>query len=248
MQNAVLKNLVYKFKPHPCAFGFIKGRSVKDGAAMHVGTKVLLCADIANFFTSIKKDEIFRLMTFLLKNLSVQITYTHADLINLVEIVSYKGSLPQGSPSSPALANMFCLDLDKKLYEIAKTNNLRYTRYADDLSFSTKDPAFLMFKILPNISKELKVWGLKMNPDKTRILRPHRRMVVTGVVVNDKLGTPKWVWKNIRAQLHNTIVNKVALTIEEYQKLRGQIEWIKTLHPKRGEQLLMDLGKITLKS
>lgn len=248
IQSNILKNLVYKFRAHPCAFGFIKGKSVRDGAAMHVQSKVLLCVDVSNFFSSIKVDEIFRLLTYLLNNCKEPISHTKEELEMLVALLTYKGGLPQGSPASPALANMFCMKLDQHMYNLAKTNNLRYTRYADDISFSSKTSDFMMFTILPEINKELIKWGFRMNPNKTRILRPHRRMIVTGVVVNNRLGTPKWVWKNLRARLHNLLVQKDSLSTIEYQKLRGQIEWIKTLHHKRGEQLLAALGKITLKN
>lgn len=247
VQHSILTNLVYKFKTHNSAFGFVRGRSVKDCAQVHIGAKVLLCADISDFFYSIKLDEIYRLLTFLLNNFSKgKIVYSREDMEILVKLVSYKKSLPQGSPVSPALANLFCFPLDKQLLNLAEKNKLTYTRYADDLSFSTNDSTFLIFKIIPEIATQLRQFGLKMNPSKTRILRPHRRMVVTGVVINKKLGTPKWVWKNIKAELHNLNKNKITITAERQQKLRGKIEWIRTLHPIRGNKLLAELGKIVL--
>lgn len=246
MQNSILKNIVYKFTPHTQAFGFVKGKSAKDGATVHLGAKVLLCLDVQNFFGSLTKDRVFKLFTFLLNHKLLKVEYDKKDMINLVGLATYKGALPQGSPASPGLANLICLNLDKSLQALANSHNLKYSRYADDISFSSQDNAFLAREIMPVIRQTLRADGLSINSSKTRILRQHKRMMVTGVVVNKKLGTPKWVWKNLRAELHNGIKSGRVLTIHEYQKLRGQIEWIRTLHEARGMSLVASLGKLTI--
>jgi len=247
IQQSILKNFLYKFKAHPNAYGFIKGRGAREGAKQHVNSKVLLCIDIKNFFYSIKLVPVANLFKYLLTKFPGKIDYNEDDIHNLAYLVTIHGSLPQGAPTSPAIANTYCFKLDRIFTLLAKEYNIQYTRYADDISFSSTDQNFLMSKLLPLIAKELKFWGFKLSSKKTRILKPYRRMVVTGIVVNKKLGTPKKVWKNIRAQIHNYKKQNLDIDTNEYTKLRGQIEWIKSLNSMRGTQLLKMLESLNIK-
>lgn len=252
IQQKLLHQFLYKFKPHPAAMGFIKGLGVKDGADKHLGNKVILTLDISNFFGSIKTNSIYRLFHYLLKRAEtlnlIEIQNEQNILNYLVEVTTYKGQLPQGAPTSPALANLFSNFIDKKLQTLADKNQLVYTRYADDITFSHKNKSFDIGKLIPDVTTIIEGHGLKVNEKKTRVVRPHKRMVVTGVVINDKLGVPKYKQRNFRAQLHNLIKNNVSISLEEYQQLRGYTEWINHLNSKKGEFFLQQLGKIPQKS
>jgi retron-type reverse transcriptase len=252
MQVNILKEILYKFKPHPAAIGFCVGKSVKTGAEQHLGNKTVLCMDISNFFPSIENNDVARVFAYLLSKLDKKIpgmfdpATKQFDLNILTKLTTYNGSLPQGAPTSPAIANIFCLNLDKILTEWSKKNNLIYTRYADDLTFSHKDKHFDIAMLIPEVTKIIQDYGFTVNKNKTRILRPHRRMQITGVVINDKLGVAKYKWRNLRAFLHNVEKSGQSLTLDEYRTTRGQIEWIRQLNHTRGEQLLQALGKVTL--
>jgi len=87
-------------------------------------------------------------------------------------------------------------------------------------------------------------YKLKIKNKKTKIMRPHRRMMVTGIVINEKLSIPKWEWRNFRAKLHNIIANDEIITIDDYQKLRGFAEWIYSLHMERGNRFKNELTTI----
>jgi retron-type reverse transcriptase len=102
--------------------------------------------------------------------------------------------------------------------------------------------------MIEKIDEVLKANGFNINKKKTRIRRPNTRMLVTGVVINEKLGVPKWRWRNLRAKIHNYIKDQVILSKSQYLELRGLVEWIRQLHPNRGMQLLESLGKIPLKN
>ena len=88
--------------------------------------------------------------------------------------------------------------------------------------------------IISEVTQISEGYKLKIKKKKTRIMYPHNRMVVTGVVINEKLSIPKWKWRNFRAKLHNIIVNDEQITMDDYQKLRGFAEWIYSLHTERG--------------
>ena len=253
LQYEILYNCIYKIKPHSSAVGFRYDHSVKTGAERHLGNKVLLTMDISNYFNSIKQNSVQRILGLCmartlqpqLKSGSEEIDYT-GDSHMLANICCFKNQLPQGAPTSPAIANLFGLTFDSQFSNIAKQENMTYTRYADDLTFSHPDVGYNIGQHIKTVENVLKHHKLKVNHKKTRILRPHRRMSVTGVVINDKLGVPKYVWRNMRAKLHNLVKGKQTITTHEYQIIRGKCEWIKSLNGARGNQLLESLSKIPL--
>ena len=89
---------------------------------------------------------------------------------------------------------------------------------------------------LNDIEDEIETRDLKLNHKKTRVMRPHKRQVVTGVVVNEKLGVPKYKWRKLRARLHNYIRDNKVIFEEEYISIRGYVEWIRQLHPVLSDQ------------
>ena len=251
IQTSILYNFLYKFKAHDCAVGFVSGMGVPDGAERHLGQQAILCMDISNFFNSVKSANLYKLIFHLFnryKNFEKDFVFDKNDLQNFINLVTHKGQLPQGAPTSPALANLYCMQMDTDIATIAELNNLIYTRYADDLTFSHPDKKHRMGTYISEVTNIVSQYGLKINKKKTRIRKPNQRMSVTGVVINQKLSVPKWKWRNFRAKLHNILKENQKVSLEDYQQMRGYCEWIKSLHPKRGNQFLTQLGKMTLKS
>ncbi|GGA65247.1 hypothetical protein GCM10008025_06390 [Ornithinibacillus halotolerans] len=122
----------------------------------------------------------------------------------LAQISCFKGKLPQGSPSSPIISNLICQILDNRLLKVAKKYKLVYTRYADDLTFSTNDNKFLdnQFNFYKDLSEEINRSGFKINENKNRIQYKESRQVVTGIVVNKKLNVNRDYYKETRAMAH----------------------------------------------
>lgn len=102
----------------------------------------------------------------------------------LSNLVTLKGSLPQGAPTSPCLSNIIMRKFDADISTYCKKNDIRYTRYADDLTFSGK---LNKQKIINLCEKKLNRLNLKLNTDKIRVLKRHNRQSVTGIVVNEKI-------------------------------------------------------------
>lgn len=246
-QKKILNGILYNFSPHECAVGFIKNLNVKVGASRHLGNKTILCMDIENFFGSITLYKVYAAFSYMLANLDVrvypQFMYTKNDVEFLVKLTTYKGAVPQGAPTSPALINIICKPMDKELNIFAQENGLVYTRYADDLTFSHKAKNYDMKNIIKGVKSILIKHGFVTNNRKTRVLKPHKRMSVTGVVINEKLNTPKFLRRQIRAQLHNILRDNIKLSEKEKQKLRGKIEWIGLFQPKLKRIFLDQLGK-----
>jgi retron-type reverse transcriptase len=110
--------------------------------------------------------------------------------------------LPQGSPSSPAISNIAARRLDKSLTKIADSLGFRYTRYADDLTFSALEKEADVIKLMRQIRFVVEKQGFKVNENKTRVLRRGRRQEVTGLVVNDKISLERATLRKFRAVLH----------------------------------------------
>lgn len=241
IQKDILERILYIYKAHPVAHGFVKDKSPATNAAAHVGKKYLVTLDIKDFFHSIEEVTVIRCLDWLFKQQN-KFTYDPADIDLLAKLICYNHGLPQGAPTSPVMSNLVCLALDKKLEDFAAKNNAIVTRYADDIAISSDDPDII--KKYHQVLSAIMLYGLKPNKRKTKIRKYFQRQQVTGVVVNSKLGVSKEKWRNMRAKLHNLIRDGKTISLPEYQQIRGFLEWIRSLNPHRGNQLIQELSKI----
>lgn len=244
LQLIIVEKIFYQFSPYPIAHGFARGRSPVTNAKPHVGAKILVSLDLLNFFNSITQAQVIELVKFLLGKKKL-FNYNKTTIWEISELLTYKERVPQGAPSSPALSNLFCLHLDRALKQLQGKNDCTITRYADDITISSKTNMDLG-KIIPHVISAVKIWKLNLNYDKTRVVRSYRRMSVTGIVVNKKLNISRKEYRLLRAKLHNLIVAGKPIDEYLYQQLRGKIEWINNLNPLKGNILLKTLSKLTL--
>ncbi|MGN7297088.1 retron Ec67 family RNA-directed DNA polymerase/endonuclease [Ferdinandcohnia sp. SAFN-114] len=178
---------------------FEKEKSIITNAKIHRNKKLVLNIDLENFFESFHFG---RVRGFFIKNNNFRLSSEVATVI--AQLTCYKGNLPQGAPTSPIITNLICEILDQRLLKIAKRHKLDYTRYADDLTFSTNDEKFLdleteFYKLL---SSELIRAGFKINEKKKRLQLRDSRQVVTGLVVNKKINVNRIFYKETRAMAH----------------------------------------------
>jgi len=249
IQEKILYKILYKYKPHPIAHGFVKNRGPKTNAAEHVGADLLITIDIRNFFNSIKEVHVKNTLEYLFdKRLPYEKASTE-DIMVLIKLLTYRGRVPQGAVTSPALSNLFMLPHDKKLKNLQKKYKVKITRYSDDIAISTKKySGFKVNELLDEVREILRIAGLTMNKRKTKVRRKYHRMKVTGIIVNQKPNIPRENWRNFRACLHNLEQDllkqnageeKVVIpSVEGLQRIRGYIEWVKMINPARGKQFL----------
>ena len=246
IQNIILHKILYEFKPHDIAHGFVKGRSPRTNAATHVGKKYVIKIDLENFFGSINHSSVYSLLTYLLGVLAKKGLFeetNESDTLLVADMLCLNGSVPQGAPSSPALTNLWCYWLDSELEKIKLNNTIQITRYADDITVSFDDKEQIG-PIIRNITQLTRRKRLRINRKKLRVCSYSSRQKVTGVVVNKKLNTSKESWRNLRAALHNAKQGPVSE--KTIQQLRGQIEWLRSLNPVRGKQFLDQLGQLAV--
>jgi hypothetical protein len=206
---------IFEHLPLPArapAHGFAVGRSIVTNAAAHVGRKVVVNLDLSDFFPTVG----FRRVKGVYRRLGygeevatlIALLCTEPPRVPLTVdgrrlwVALSDRRLPQGACTSPMITNFVCHRLDARLDGLARHFGFRYTRYADDLTFSGDDRS-AVGRLLGCVRKVLASEGFREHPDKTRIMGRGRRQEVTGVVVNDKLALPRDERRALRALLHN---------------------------------------------
>jgi len=192
--------------------GFMRERSIITNAEKHIRKRHVLNIDLKDFFDSINFG---RVRGYFKSNRDFELPEEVATTI--AHIACYNGSLPQGSPCSPVITNLIMNILDIRLYQIAKKNGCTYTRYADDISFSTRKfqfPSELAYidkdgnvLVSNKVRKEIRRAGFLIKDSKTRLQKSTSRQEVTGIVVNKRLSIKNEYYKTTRAmcsELFNT--------------------------------------------
>ncbi len=198
------------------ATGFVPKRSIVDNASPHVKSKIIINIDLKDFFQSIKERKIYKYWSGSGWNEETSVVLTN--------ICCKDGCLPQGASTSPSLSNVVNKIFDGFITTIAKKFGARYTRYADDMTISFSDKikrADMNLKFLVQDLKELFInEEYKIQYDKgIKILRPHQRQIVTGLVVNEDVRIPREKRRLIRAMRHKLELG--ILSEKERKKIRG---------------------------
>ena len=197
---------VLEFRPKEknpvLSHAFEKGKSIITNSQMHRNKKYILNIDLKDFFDSFNFG---RVRGFFIKDRDFAVSPEIATVI--AQIACYQGKLPQGSPSSPIITNLITRILDYRIVKIAKKYRFTYSRYADDMTFSTNrelnSNKLRASKELDNFLTELEEViissGFEINPKKTRLSNNMQRQEVTGLVVNKKINVKREYVKNTRA-------------------------------------------------
>lgn len=198
----ILLQSIYVADEH--ATGFVPGRSVKDNALIHVGQTCIFNIDLADFFPSITKQMIRQaLKSELADKLRGSNVVNYIYSICTVPDGKGKEVLPQGAPTSPVLSNIVFAGLDRDMAKLASRMECRYSRYADDITFSHNKP---IRKISPfwqsKINAIVEQHGFTVNTAKTKTTTPGERQEVTGVVISSKINVSRKYIKQLRVLLH----------------------------------------------
>jgi hypothetical protein len=214
--------------------GFQKNKTIVSNAAMHKRRRFVFNVDIENFFGSINFG---RVRGFFIRDKAFSLHPTVATII--AQIACHENALPQGSPCSPVISNFIGNILDLRLIALARDARCTYTRYADDLTFSTNEMLFPS-EIAVNIRgsewiigeklrREIENAGFTLNDRKTRMSLRRSRQTVTGLVVNAKPNISQDYWRYVRAMCH------ALFSTGQYQRSRtGASETISSLDPLEG--------------
>ena len=241
VQREILRKILDKVPVHDAAHGFVKGRSTVTNAKPHEGAALVVKLDLVDFFPTLH----FRRVRGLFGQLGYGEPVAHvlASLCTYRPVcedgyVAWPGVLPQGAPTSPALANIACRRLDSRLTALAKKSGATYTRYADDLTFSFKAEPATLGRFLWWVDQICQQEGFSENARKRRVLRKKAQQRITGIVVNSGMFIPRRDRHRFRAILSNVKKNGVAAEARGKKDfaayLRGFASYVKIVHPALG--------------
>ena len=201
IQAWILRNILDKLSPTPFATAYIRNENISGNVAPHSNNRYFVLLDLEDFFPSISIRRVAKV--FLL------IGYSKKAAAFLAMLCTCDGSLPQGAVTSPSLSNLIAAKLDRRIAGYTSIRNIIFTRYADDITLSSNNPATLCLS-LPRILKIIKSEHFKPNMDKLRVLGPRKRCSITGLVKNNsesKFGIGKKKKRQMRAVMHHFVFN-----------------------------------------
>jgi len=243
IQRRLLREVLLPIGVHDAAHGFVRHRSAVTNAARHAGRAAVLGLDLEDFFGSVRAGRVYgafrtagypegvaHALTALCTNVAPGHVLAGAPFEQRRRLRT--PHLPQGAPTSPALANLAAFALDRRLAGLADATATTYTRYADDLTFSGDDHAALQ-RVRRAATAIARDEGFRVHPAKTRFITAAGRQRVTGAVVNARPNLARPEYDRLRAALHAAERGDPV----DRARLLGRIAWLAALHPARGARL-----------
>ena len=237
IQRWILKNYLNKLEVNKRANGFVEKRGIRRNALFHLNKKHLLTIDIKDFFPSISQKEVFQTLEEQLSDRDFA--------MKIAKICTYKRRLPQGAPTSPMLSNLVFKKIDDRIMKYCNSELINYSRYADDMTFSSDNKHSLQF-VYKFVNALLYKNDYNINKKKTRYLSGKGNMSVTGVNINN--GVPKVKGKlkrDVRAELHHYIVKKEKINL---RRLAGYISFISSIEDDYKEKIKIYIEKLKTKT
>ncbi len=249
LQRALVDRLLSDLPIHDAAIAYRKGISIRDNALVHAGTTQILKMDFENFFPSILDSDWRKFCE------ANSILDSNEDLHLSTQILfhrprgSRKLRLAIGAPSSPMLSNLLMFDFDRKITELLRPDNVTYSRYADDLTFSAPRTGYLtsVKKAVREALNSLLYPKLSINHAKTTYVTTKYSRRVTGLTLaNDgRVTIGRHRKRLIRAGIHNFLVG--THEAEDLRWLAGMISFVKSAEPEFYENLIAEVGFEQLK-
>ncbi len=241
-----LVSRVFRHLPvHEASTAYEVGSSIRKNATLHAGSRYLLRLDLAEFFPSITQDDVVRFLVGSRDKLPEW--WQEEDSSIAARLVCRRGALTIGAASSPCLANRMCLELDKAVSGACERSDVSYSRYADDLFFSTNHEGVLR-EVEELVSETIASLdcpaSLSVNPEKTAHLSKKNRRVVTGLVLTSdgrvSLG------RALKRRVRGAVFRFERLDSEEQQWLRGMIAFARAADPDFVSGLFIKYGSARL--
>ena len=262
-QRRLLAGLIGQIPPHPAAHGFRPGHSVRTFVEPHVGQRTVLKLDLRDFFPTVTgsriaalfrtagyPEEVARTLAGLCTNLAPLSLWNQVGAPSRTSTESYRSRrlfrarhLPQGAPTSPALANLAAFRLDARLAGLSRSAGASYTRYADDLAFSGGAAwGRSVDRFAIHVAVIIQEEGFTVHPRKTRIMRAGVRQILAGAVINVRPNLARNDFDTLKATLQNCVIRGVSnqnhVGVPDFRShLRGKIAHVGSLNPQRGAKL-----------
>ncbi len=269
IQRRILHDILDRIPPHAAAHGFRPEHSVLTFVSAHLQQEVVVRLDLRNFFPSIPwrrvhgvfltagyPGDIATYLAALCTNRAPACVWkdfpqygSHEDRL-AHESLYGRAHLPQGAPTSPALANLAAYQLDCRLHGLAKACGAVYSRYADDLLFSgDAEFASRVRRFLPHVEAIILEEGFSPHPHKTRIMHESQRQSAGGLVLNQRVNLPRRDYDCLKATLFNCVQRGPATENRDqrpnfHAHLTGRVTYVEMVNPARGRSLRRLLSQI----
>jgi hypothetical protein len=259
VQRWITREVTEHLPVHGAAHGFLKGRSIVSNAVVHAGARVVVKLDIRGFYPAVTlrrvkgllrraglTEQVATLMALLATESPREEVETHGKK-HYVAIAPR--SLPQGAPTSPSITNALCLRLDCRLSGLARKLGCRYTRYADDLTFSWHGPGKSQIgALLRAVRMIVTSEGFEIHTKKTRVMRHGARQRVTGLIVNAAVDrpparVPRETQRQLRAAIKNRELGRPGKG-ESLEQLKGMAAFIMMTDRERGLAFMARIDRL----
>lgn len=246
IQRLVTQYLSSKLTIHECAHAYRKGIGIRENARRHLHSRYLLKMDFKDFFPSISPEILFKQLSLA----EVELSELDAYILERVLFCRYQRGAPLrlsiGAPSSPLISNFVMRKFDEALDIHCREIDVSYTRYADDITFSTlkRGVLFNLPEFVANLLNETTSGGIAINPDKTIFSSKAHNRHVTGITLSNenKLTIGREKKRIIYAKLHHLFVKKT-LSTDDVEKLRGHVSHAVYIEPDFYNQICRKYGQ-----
>ncbi|HUS27863.1 MAG TPA: reverse transcriptase family protein [Kofleriaceae bacterium] len=259
-QRWITRQVTEHLPVHGAAHGFLTGRSILTNAVVHAGAKIVVKMDIRGFYPTVTwrrvkgllrraglGEQVATLMALLATESPREEVATHG---KTYFVATGPRSLPQGAPTSPSITNALCLRLDARLSGLAKKLECRYTRYADDMTFSWHGDAKPdIGNLIHAVSAIVKAEGFAIHPKKTRVMRSGARQSVTGLIVNHAppdrpiARVPRKRIRDLESAIYNREKGRPGKG-ETLEQLKGLAAFVMMTDRAKGQALMERLDKL----
>lgn len=229
-QNIILKNILAKLPISKYATAYAKGSALARNAEPHVGKKYLLKLDITDFFGSIDFEKVY-VSVFNTRYFPKQIG------LMLTSLCLRRDTLPQGASTSPAVSNLVMRNFDNNIGKWCASRGISYTRYCDDMTFSSDSPLFAVYQKVKSMLDEM---GFELNEKKTEFIKNTGRQYVTGLTVNEKISVSGEYKRKLRQEIYYALKFGFAESI----MYSGITEFINGKEPDSDRYLTHLIGKL----
>jgi RNA-directed DNA polymerase len=236
VQRRILRELLDSVPLPNYIHGSVRGHSPLSNADSHLSTAFVIRVDVKDFFPSITGRQVDCVW-------SDRLQYNPAAAHLLTRLTTLHGRLPQGAPTSPALANLVLLDVDDEINTAAASLNCTFTRYVDDIVISGQRPQQLLELVVSSLRKE----GFRVARRKVSVMSAGQRQEVTGLSVNSKFGpsVPRYKRSKIRAAI-NSLRGLGTLDHQALASIRGRIQQVSRTNPGSARALNEQLSAVLL--
>ena len=231
LQRWLVRTVFSKCPVHDSVYSYRKGLGIREHGRLHVNNKYTLRIDFCEFFPSIKSSDVRRLVRANLSRIPMRLNTR--DILAISCISCKRDKLTIGAPSSPAISNAIMYEFDRHWSQKCKRMRIVYSRYADDIYFSTNRPSILR-KLLSDLKEDLlerQSPGLTLNNSKTIFSSRKRKRVVTGLVVTPdrQLSLGRERKRAIRTQIF--LYSQDRLSPEQAKSLQGFLSFARAVEP-----------------